>query len=183
MAFEVAKALQLPLDVMLVRKLGAPGQEELAIGAIASGGHRVLNQHLIETLGVGSEDVERIVEQERAELERRERSYRGKGQPVEVEGRVAILVDDGLATGASMKVAVETLRTRGPKKIVVAVPTGAEDSCMDLAQLADQVVCCMTPRPFVAVGEWYENFSQTTDEEVKQLLDEAAGWNRKNVPP
>jgi putative phosphoribosyl transferase len=168
--YEVARALGAPLDVFLVRKLGVPGHEELAMGAIASGGVRVLNQRVIDALRITADVIEQVTTMELEELERREREYRDGRPPVEVAGRVAILVDDGLATGASMRAAIAALRRRGPGRIVVAVPVGAAETCSDLRQEADEAVCAAEPTDFYAVGLWYEDFSQTTDEEVRDLL-------------
>jgi predicted phosphoribosyltransferase len=169
-AAEVARALDAPLDVFLVRKLGFPGQEELAMGAIASGGSRVLNTSLLRRLHVSPEIIDAVAMRERHELDRREREYRGSHPLLPVRGRTVILVDDGLATGASMHAAVAALRTQEPARIVVAVPVGAPSTCEDLRQIADEIVCAETPEPFAAVGQWYDDFSQTTDEEVRQLL-------------
>ena len=172
-AFEVAEALGAPLDVFLVRKLGVPGHEELAMGAIASGGVRVLNDDVIHTIGVSARAIEAVVERERAELERREQLYRGDREPVNVAGRVAVVVDDGLATGASMRAAVEALRRRSAGRIVVAVPTASPETCAALEPLVDEIVCARTPHPFMAVGVWYRDFSPTSDDEVRELLGRA----------
>lgn len=172
-AFEVARALGAPLDVFLVRKLGVPGHEELAMGAIASGGIRFINQDVVKQLGIPPEAIERIAEREQQELERRERAYRGNRPPVDVRGKVVILVDDGLATGSSMRAAVEALEQQGPSRVVVAVPVGAPETCADLAREVDAIVCALTPDPFYAVGLWYRDFSQTTDDEVRALLTQA----------
>jgi erythromycin esterase-like protein/predicted phosphoribosyltransferase len=171
--FEVARALGAPLDVFLVRKLGVPGHEELALGAIASGGTRVLNRQLIDSLGLPAEWIEAIDAKERRELERRERSYREGRPPPDVTGRTVILVDDGLATGSTMLAAVEAIRQDDPAKVVVAVPVADPDVCEALRTGADEVVCLRTPRPLQAVGVWYDDFSQTTDEEVRELLERA----------
>jgi putative phosphoribosyl transferase len=172
-AFEVARSLRTPLDVFVVRKLGVPGHEELAFGAIASGDVRVLNEDVVEMLGISSAVVERVAREEGAELVRRERAYRGDKPPIEVAGRTALLIDDGLATGASMRAAVSALRELGPKRIVVAVPVAAPDTCIALRDEADEVVCAETPEPFYGVGAWYYDFSQTSDEEVSSLLAQA----------
>ena len=172
-AYEVARALEAPLDVFVVRKLGLPGQEELAVGAIASGGVRVVNENLLERLGIPAAVVDEIAAREERELDRRERVYRGGRTPVPVSGRVAILVDDGLATGASMRAAAAALRRLGPARIVAAVPVGAAETCAEFGALADEVVCAETPEPFWAVGNWYDHFSQTADEEVAELLERA----------
>ena len=171
--YEVARALSAPLDVFLVRKLGFPGQEEFAMGAIASGGARVLNTNLIQRLHVTPETVDAIAAKELRELERREQAYRGSNLLPSVRGKTVILVDDGLATGASMYAAAAALRSQEPARIVVAVPVGAPDSCGDFGALVDEVVCAEMPEPFVAVGQWYDDFNQTTDEEVRDLLRRA----------
>jgi putative phosphoribosyl transferase len=173
-ACEVARALHAPLDVFLVRKLGLPGREELAMGAIATGGVRVLNEDLVRALQVPREEIDRVAAREERELERRERLYRGDRPPPAVRGRTVILIDDGLATGSSMRAAVAALRRLQPARIVVAVPVGAAETCADFQEEADEAVCARTPEPFYAVGLWYEDFSQTTDEEVRELLEQAA---------
>jgi putative phosphoribosyl transferase len=173
-AFEVARALHAPLDVFLVRKLGVPGREELAMGAIASGGVRVLNDEVVGALRIPDRVIDGVAAMELDELQRRERAYRGDRAPPDVRGRTVILVDDGLATGSSMRAAVAALRRLGPARIVVAVPVGAAETCAELQAEADEAVCAHTPRPFFAVGQWYEDFSQTTDEEVRDLLAQAA---------
>ena len=182
-AFEVAQALRAPLDVFVVRKLGAPGHPELAMGAIASGGVRVLNEDVVAWYRPSPDELEQTAQLELLELERRERAYRGDRPVVPVAGRVAILVDDGLATGASMRAAVRAARNLGPSRVVVAVPVGAPDSCRAMAQIADEVVCPLQPERFEAVGLWYANFSQTTDGEVQQLLSRAPvpGATRKSA--
>ena len=172
--FEVAKALHVPLDVFVVRKLGLPGQEELAVGAIASGGVRVLNRDLLRALRIPEEVVGQIMQEEQRELERREREYRDERSPIDVRGKTVILVDDGLATGSSMRVAVLALKQKGPAQVVVAVPVAPADTCAELQSVADKVVCAVTPQPFLGVGQWYEDFSQTSDEEVRELLRRAA---------
>jgi putative phosphoribosyl transferase len=171
--FEIARHLHAPLDVFTVRKLGTPGQEELAMGAIAPGGIRELNQDIVDALMISDRDIERIVKQEQAELERREKAYRGDRPRPEIRDKIVILVDDGLATGASMRAAVHALRQMSPAKITVAVPVGAVDTCSDFRKLADEIICLATPEPFYGVGAWYEDFSQTSDEEVRELLDMA----------
>jgi len=173
-AFEVAHGLRAPLDVFLVRKLGLPGHEELGFGAIASGGVRVLNEDMVRALGLPTDVIEAVTATELKELERRERAYRGNRSSVDVRGRTAILVDDGLATGASMRAAIVALRRRQPARVVVAVPLGAAETCQAMVAEADEVVCARTPEPFHAVGLWYEDFDQTTDEEVQDLLARAA---------
>lgn len=173
-AYEAARALQAPLDIFLVRKLGVPGHEELAMGAIASGGVRVLNRSVINALNISAETVDLVTRAEQAELERREQAYR-EGRPgLQVRGRTAILIDDGLATGASMLAAVAGLELLEPAGIVVAVPTASPEACEALKDRVDAVVCAQTPEPFYGVGMWYENFDQTSDEEVRALLREAA---------
>ncbi len=173
-AFEVAQALHTPLDIFSVRKLGVPGHEELAMGAIASWGACVLNDEVIRALRIPSHLIEKIAARERRELDRRERKYRAGRRAPKVRGRTIILVDDGLATGSTMRAAIAALRQRGPARIVVAVPVGAPETCAEFQQEADEAICAVTPEPFYAVGTWYQDFSQTTDEEVQILLDEAA---------
>jgi len=170
---EVADALGAPLDVFLVRKLGVPGREELAMGAIASGGVHVLNPDVVDELRIPQNLIDAVAAEEGEELARREEVYRDGRPAPAVRGRTAILVDDGLATGASMKAAVAALRRLGPAKIVVAVPVGAAETCRELGQLADEVVCVESPDPFWAVGSWYVDFDQTTDDEVRELLNRA----------
>jgi putative phosphoribosyl transferase len=173
-AFEVAQALGAPLDVFLVRKLGMPGHEEFAIGAIASGGVRVVNEDTLRDYGISPEQVDAVAEAEQRELERRERQYRGPRPFPSVAGKTVILIDDGLATGSTMRAAVRALREEGPARIVVAVPTAPPETCADLRLLVEEVVCLMTPDPFYAVGVWYLDFAQTTDDEVGELLERAA---------
>ena len=180
-AFEVAGALHTPLDIFLVRKLGIPGHEELAMGAIASGGLRVLNEDIVGALNVPNAVLDVVTRRERAELERRERAYRGDRPPLDVRGKTAILVDDGLATGSSMRAAVAGLRARQPAQIVVAVPTAAPETCEAFENEVDDVVCAVTPQPFFSVGTWYEDFSQTSDEAVRRLLEEASQTVRQNT--
>jgi putative phosphoribosyl transferase len=172
-AFEVAEALEAPLDVFIVRKLGVPGQEEFAMGAIAAGGVRVLNDEVIRMVGIPPSAVEAVTQAETRELERRERLYRAGRPPLEVRGRTVILVDDGLATGSTMLAAARALRAQGPARTIVAVPTGAADTCQALRSEADEVVCALAPEHFRAVGLWYEDFSQTSDDEVRDLLARA----------
>lgn len=179
-AFEVALALHVPLDVFIVRKLGLPGQEELAIGAIASGGLRVLNENVIRMLHIPQEVIENIAERELKELQRRERLYRGNNPLPEVHDRTVILIDDGLATGASMRAAVAALRAQHSARLVVAVPVAAPETCESFQREVDEIVCAMTPEPFVGVGRWYEDFSQTTDEGVRLFLEDAR--RRQLVP-
>lgn len=172
---EVALALAAPLDIMVVRKLGAPWQPELAIGAIASGGVRVLNDALLAMMPALNEaDIDRLADEERAELERRELAYRGDRPWPELAGRDVVLVDDGMATGATMRAAVEAVRCQGPSRIVVAVPAGARDAVAEVTRLADEVLCLESPADFFAVGQFYRVFGQTSDAEVRACLDEAA---------
>jgi predicted phosphoribosyltransferase len=177
-AFEVARALGAPLDVFVVRKLGVPGHEELAMGAVATGAVRVLNEDVVRGRRIPNYVIDRIAEREQQELERREREYRGDSPPPEVRGRIVILVDDGLATGATMQAAIKALRQQQPARIVVAVPTASTETCNELRAKVDDVICATTPEPFYAVGLWYKDFSQTTDEEVRDLLARAAGVAR-----
>jgi putative phosphoribosyl transferase len=169
--YEVAHALGVPLDVFVVRKLGVPTHEELAMGAIASGGVRLLDHEIIRMYGVSREDVEMVTRWEQEELERRERSYRGDRAFPDLTGKTVILVDDGLATGATMRAAVEALRLEHPARIVVAVPVASPETCEAFRGIADDIVCALTPEPFLAVGQWYEDFTQTTDAEVHELLE------------
>ena len=173
-AFEVAQELHAPLDVFLVRKLGVPGHEELAMGAIASGGVKVLNQDTIDFLRISDETIDRIAAEEERELRRREALYRSDRPRPAVQDQIVILVDDGLATGSTMKAAAEALRRQSPARIVVAVPVAASTTCQEFEAYVDEVVCAETPSPFYAVGMWYEDFSQTSDQEVQRLLEEAA---------
>jgi predicted phosphoribosyltransferase len=177
-AFEVARALGAPLDVFVVRKLGVPGHEELAMGAIATGGVRVLNDQVVRALRIPEYVIEAVAEKERQELARRERLYRGDCPFPDVRGRTAILVDDGLATGTTMQAAVRALRQQQAARIVVAVPLAAPETCQELSEEVDDIVCAVTPEPFEAVGLWYEDFSQTTDEEVGDLLARSAPAGR-----
>ena len=173
-AFEVAQRVRVPLDVFVVRKLGVPGHEELAMGAIASGGVRVLNEDVLYVLPDAQSIVEMVTAIEREELKRRERDYRSDRPAPEVRGRTVILVDDGLATGATMRAAAAALRQQGAAKIIVAVPVGAPGTCHEIRSVADEVVCLQTPGSFMGVGQYYEDFSQTTDEEVRELLAASA---------
>ena len=173
-AFEIAMALDAPLDVFVVRKLGLPGHEEFGIGAIASGDVRVVDEAVLRAYDVEADALERITARERLELERRERLYRDDRAFPAIEDRVVILVDDGLATGSTMRAAVAALRKKRPSQIVVAVPVGAPETCTAMAKLVDEVVCLETPDPFYAVGLWYEDFEQTDDAEVHELLERAA---------
>ena len=172
--FEVALALHAPLDVFMVRKLGVPGHEELAIGALASGGAKVLDQYLMRELGITDDELSRVVAREERELERRELEYRGNRPPVSVKGHTVILVDDGLATGYTMRAAVAALKLEGAAHTVVAVPVAPPETCDSFEGEVDEIVCAATPEPFLAVGLWYRDFSQTTDEEVRELLARAS---------
>lgn len=176
-AYEVAKTLNLSLDIFLVRKLGVPFHQELAMGAIASGGVRILNESVISSYRIDAEDIEKVYIREKKELERREKLYRNGQEPLDVFDKTVILVDDGLATGSTMLAAVQGVRKLNPKKIVVAAPVAAQSTCEYLQQIADEVVCCETPEDFFGVGMWYKDFTQTTDDEVKSLLEES----RKNI--
>jgi putative phosphoribosyl transferase len=173
-AFEAASALRDPLDVFVSRKLGLPRQEELAFGAVATGGVRVLDRQLIEAVGLAHANVERITANARMELERREKLYRAGRQPLVVQGKTVILVDDGIATGSSMRAAIEALRQMGPARVVVAVPVAPSSTCNRLRFEADEVVCVHTPETFFAIGEFYDDFSEVTDEEVAELVRRAA---------
>ena len=173
-AYEVARTLHAPMDVFVVRKLGIPGHEELAMGAVASGGVRVLNDQVVRALSIPGYVIDAVATWELRELERRERLYRGDRPPPDVRGKMVILVDDGLATGSTMLAAVRALRQQGPARIVVAVPVASPNTCELLKAHVDEVVCAATPDPFYAVGLWYQDFSQTTDEEVRKLLQRTA---------
>jgi predicted phosphoribosyltransferase len=173
--YEVAKALGAPLGVFLVRKVGVPGQEELAMGAIASGGVLVLDEHLVRRLGIDESALKSAVAAEARELERRAAAYDGNREPPPLEGKTVILVDDGLATGATMRAAALAVRRLNPGRVVVAVPVAAAETCKEFEDVVDEIVCEITPEPFRAVGLWYEDFSQTTDDEVRELLARAAG--------
>jgi putative phosphoribosyl transferase len=169
-AYEVASALAVPMDVFLVRKLGTPGHRELAMGAIASGGLRVLNEDVVRWYGISESAIERIAREEQEELERRERAYRGDRPAPDLTNRIVILIDDGLATGSTMRAAAQAVRARRPAHVVIAVPVGAPQTCAELAAVADEVICARMPEPFSAVGQWYLNFDQTSDDEVRELL-------------
>ena len=169
-AYEVAQALNAPLDVFVVRKLGVPGQEELAMGAIASGGVRVLNEDVVRMLRIPEEVIEATAMIETEELERRERLYRGDRPGLDAQGRVAILIDDGLATGSTMRAAAVALRRLQPSRVVIAVPVAAGSTCDELSNEVDEVICAETPEPFYAISLWYRDFTQTTDDEVRELL-------------
>ena len=181
LAAEVARALDAPLDLLLVRKLGAPGQAELAMGAIASGGVQVLNPDVISALGISDRTIDRVAEVEGAELERRTRAYRGDRPPPRITGRQVILIDDGLATGATMRAAVAAVRAKKPARLVVAVPVASAEAIELLQPAVDELVCLATPEPFLAVGRWYASFPQTSDDEVRALLLAAA--NRAEACP
>jgi len=180
-AYPVAEHLDAPLDVVLVRKLGVPGREELAMGAIASGGVRVLNDVVVEALDIPERVIDAVAEKEKVEMERREGAYRADRPAPELEGRTAILVDDGLATGSTMRAAVAGLRARDPQAVVVAVPTAAPETCEMFEQEVEEIICAITPHPFYGVGFWYEDFSQTTDEEVRAYLERAREFGRRSV--
>lgn len=172
-AFEVAQALRVPMDIFLVRKLGVPGHEELAMGAIATGGVRVLNEDTIDYLGIPSDVIDSIAATELKELQRRERVYRGKRPQPNVKGKAVILIDDGLATGSTIRAAAQALRRQQPARIIVAVPVSAPQTCDEYRIGVDEIICAVTPEPFLGVGRWYLDFSQTTDEEVRDLLQGA----------
>jgi predicted phosphoribosyltransferase len=178
-AYEVAKELGAPLDVFLVRKLGVPGHEELAMGAIASGGVLVLDDGVVRWLGISEDQIQKTLARELDELRRREAAYRDGRPPPDLKGKTVILVDDGLATGASMQAAARAVRRHDPARIVVAVPVASRATCDQFREEVDEVVCAVTPAPFYAVGNWYEDFSQTSDEEVRELLELAAEQRRE----
>lgn len=180
-AYEIARKLDAPLAAFVVRKLGVPGYRELAMGAIASGGVRVLNDAVVKDLGIPEQAIERIAEEEGRELERRERLYNGAHPMPNLAGRVVVIVDDGLATGSTMRAAVEALRQHKPARIVVAVPVAAAETCLKLRDEADDVLCLRTPEPFRAVGLWYRIFEQTTDDEVQALLVAAHSRERREL--
>lgn len=171
--FEVAQALNAPLDVLVVRKLGVPENEELAMGAIASGGVRILNQSIVEQIQIPDEIIATVAAQEQGELERRERMYRGDRPFPDLSGKIVILVDDGLATGATMWAAIIAVRQKQPQEIVVAVPVAAPETCEEICSKVEKIICANTPSPFYSVGMWYEKFPQTTDDEVRELLNKA----------
>jgi putative phosphoribosyl transferase len=173
-AYEVVKQLQIPLDIFLVRKLGVPWQEELAMGAIASGGVRILNEDLFRVLQLPASVIEEVTMKERQELARRERLYRGDKPFPNLKGRAVIVIDDGIATGSSMRAAVVALRQHQPERIIVATPVGAISTCNNLGKIANEVICLLTPEPLNSIGEWYEDFEQVTDNEVRDLLEQAA---------
>ncbi len=174
-AFEIARYLHAPLDVMLVRKLGTPGQQELAMGAIASGNIIVMNDSVVLQLGINQHSIDREIAQQRQELQRREQVYRGDRARCSVTGKTVILVDDGIATGATVRAAVKAIKQQKPARLIVAAPTAAADTAKIIAREVDQIVCLATPEPYYAVGNWYRNFDQTSDAEVCALLNRAAG--------
>jgi predicted phosphoribosyltransferase len=178
-AFEVAQALRVPLDIFLVRKLGVPGHEELAMGAIATGDVRVLNEDTIDYLGIPADVIDSIAEKELKELKRRERVYRGSRPEPDVKDKTIILIDDGLATGSTIRAAAQALRRQTPARIIVAVPVSARETCDEYRIGVDEIVCAVTPEPFFGVGQWYLDFSQTTDEEVRYLL--ALAWGETKM--
>jgi putative phosphoribosyl transferase len=178
-AFEVAEALRVPLDIFLVRKLGVPGHEELAMGAISTGGVRVLNEDTIDYLSIPEHIIDSIAAEELKELERRELAYRGNRPEPDVKGKTVILIDDGLATGSTIRAAAQALRQQQPARIVVAVPVSARETCDEYRIGVDEIICAVTPEPFLGVGMWYLDFSQTTDEEVRDLLERARGEKRE----
>ncbi len=181
-AFEVAKALNLPLDICIVRKLGVPGHKELAMGAIASGGVRVLNYDVVSWLGISGKTIDEVAARELRELQRRDRAYRGDRPPLDVRDRTVILVDDGIATGSTMRAAITVLKSQQPQQIIVAVPVAPLETCHEMQAEVDKLVCLMTPEPFYAIGLWYEDFAQTTDEEVRNLLAErSASSNQESA--
>jgi predicted phosphoribosyltransferase len=181
-AYEVACALNAPLDVFVVRKLGVPGHEELAMGALASGGLIVLNDDIVRQLGISTEAIADVTREETHELTRREQAYRGGRPPVNVADKTVIVVDDGLATGATMRAAIRALRKGIPQRIVVAVPIAAPETCAEIADEADETVCAVTPRAFRSVGTWYRDFSETSDDEVRELLEQAWRTERARTP-
>lgn len=174
-AFEVARALNAPLDVFIVRKLGVPGQEELAMGAIAPQHVEVIDKAIISHLHISAQALQAVINKETEELARREQAYRGQRPPLDVTGRSVILIDDGLATGSTMRAAITSLKKQKPSRLVVAVPVGAPQTCDEIKPIVDELICAATPEPFHGVGRWYENFSQTTDEEVQFLLGKSHG--------
>ena len=173
--FEVAKMLNVPLDIFVVRKLGVPGYEELAMGTIAAGGIRVLNEDVVRAAGIPNEVIDAVAAKEERELERRQRDYREGRPPVDVQGRIVILVDDGLATGSSMRIALQALKRKRPAQIIVAVPVGTRATCAEFQSEGYHIICAVMPEPFQSVGQWYRDFSQTSDEDVRDLLRQATG--------
>jgi putative phosphoribosyl transferase len=178
-AFEVAQVLRVPLDIFLVRKLGVPGHEELAMGAISTGGVRVINEDTVDYLNIPEHIIDSIAAEELKELKRRERAYRGNRPEPDVKGKTVILIDDGLATGSTIRAAAQALRPQQPARIIVAVPVSAPETCDEYRIGVDEIICAVTPEPFVGVGMWYLDFSQTTDEEVRDLLERARGEKRE----
>src|SRR5258706_9496472 len=178
-AFEVAQALNAPLDVFLVRKLGVPGHEELAMGAIASGGTRVLNRSIVNSLHVSTAAIDAVAAAEQRELARREIAYRDAMAPPKINGKIVILIDDGLATGATMRAAAMALKQQNPQKLVVAVPVSSPETCKEFESEVDSIICAETPQPFYGVGIWYRDFSQTTDEQVRELLERQPEKNHR----
>ena len=172
-AYEVAKALELPLDVFIVRKLSVPGQPELAMGAIASGDIKVMNESVVRNAGISDQQIEEVAHKEKEELKKREKAYRGARPDIDLQGKTVLIVDDGLATGASMRAAISALREHNPKKIIAAIPTAPRDTCQEFESEVDQIICLRTPSPFWGVGGSYQNFSQTTNEEVRTFLNKA----------
>ncbi|MGH9163263.1 MAG: phosphoribosyltransferase [Vicinamibacteraceae bacterium] len=173
-AYEIARKLGAPLDIFFVRKLGLPGHGELAMGAVASGGVRVLNEDIVAWYKIPATVIERVAQEEQQELERREHAYRGEREAADMRGRIVVLVDDGLATGSTMKAAVQAAQAHAPSRTVVAVPVGAPDTCRELGDFADEVICARTPATFAAVGQWYRDFPQISDREIRELLRESA---------
>ena len=180
-AYEVAKALRSPLDIFLVRKLGVPGQEELAMGAIATGGVLVLNDDVVRYLAIPGNVIDEVADMELRELERRERAYRGDRPEPKVQGKTVILIDDGLATGSTMRAAAKALRQQDPARIVVAVPVSAPQTCDEYRMGVDEIICAKTPEPFMGVGMWYLDFSQTSDEEVREILARSENLNTTDL--
>ena len=180
-AYEVAKVLNAPLDICLVRKLGVPGHKELAMGAIASGGVRVLNYDVVSWLGISGKTIDEVAARELRELQRRDRAYRGDRPEPELHHRIVILVDDGIATGSTMRAAISVIKSQHPAHLIVAVPVAPPQTCQDLKSEVDEVVCLMAPEAFYAIGLWYEDFSQTTDEEVHELLAKPTMRNQNSV--
>jgi putative phosphoribosyl transferase len=178
-AFEIAQALRVPLDIFLVRKLGVPGHEELAMGAISTAGVRVLNEDTVDYLRIPEHIIDSIAAEELKELKRRERAYRGNRPEPDVKGKTVILIDDGLATGSTIRAAAQALRQQRPARIIVAVPVSAPETCDEYRIGVDEIICAVTPEPFLGVGMWYLDFSQTTDEEVRDLLERARGEKRE----
>ncbi|MBD1872108.1 phosphoribosyltransferase [Nodosilinea sp. FACHB-131] len=180
-AAQVANALDAPLDVLVVRKLGIPGFRETAMGSIASGNFLYFNQDLIRRLAITPEEIDVVVQQEQEELRRREHAYRDNLAPLDLRDRIVILVDDGLATGATIQVAIEAVKQQRPKKLIVAVPVGDREVCDSVGTAVDRIICAETPQPFYAVGLWYEEFSQTSDDEVRSLLHQAKPRSRETA--